>query len=162
MIPTPWLAAAMALAGASGPVAQREPQANRAAFAELVKEYKSYVTPRCAPEIVVPYRSYSARRDAAFVRSLNGTDLRAVYVKAVREQSASDASTVYHCSGPPPPPPPPGTSAPAIDPRTRVITEAQERLRKAADNIPAYFDQGDALFTRMTVLRDQILDRKES
>lgn len=138
---------------------QRDPQTDVAAFAELVKEYKSYVTPRCAPEIVMPYLSHNARRDVAFVRSLKGTDLRAVYVKAVREQRARDASTVYHCSGPPPPPP--GTSAPAIDPRTHAITVAQGRLREAADNIPAYFDRGDTLFTRMSALRDKILDRKE-
>lgn len=160
MILVSWPVALVALTAESSSAAQREAQGNRTAFVEAVKEYKSYVTPRCAPEVVAPYRSHNRRRDIAFRESLKGTDLHAVYAKAVLEQRASDASTVYHCSGPPPPPPPPGTSAPAIDPRMRAITIAQERLRGAADDLPAYFDRGDDLYMRMAGLRDKLLGRK--
>lgn len=130
-------------------------------FAGAVKGYKSYVTPRCAPEIVAPYNRLNWRRDLDFGRSLKGTSLEAVYTAAVRDQIAAERSTVHECFGPPPSPPPPGTSTPAIDRRTYAISDAQARLGRSANDLPAYFDEADALFTRMAALRDTILGRKE-
>ena len=165
MSATPLLSALMVLVAQTGPVAQGDAHPDHGAFAEAVKEYKTFVTPRCAPEMVAPYLSHVWSRDAGFVRSLNGTDLQPVYARAVREQKAREAHTVVHCDGPPPPPPPPGTTAPAPapapDPRTAAIVAAQEDLRESADALPDYFDQADAFFARMVELRDKLLAHTE-
>ena len=161
MSAAPWLAVLIMLAGAGGAVTPDDVQGDLAAFEESVQDYRDFVTPRCAPEIVGPYNALNSLRDAAFVRSLEGTALVAAYRKAVREHGERAASRFFHCSSPPPPPPAPGTVVEPLDPRARTIADAQRRLRKLADGMPADFDTGDALFTQMIELRDKLLAHTE-
>ena len=147
-------AAGWLMALGAGPATLPTEQAAR--FAQKVAAYHEYVTPRCAPQMVGAYIGYSQKRDSAFVRSLQGTPLRAAYFEAIRTNGRRDAGTVFHCDGPPPPPPP-GAAVTGRDPRTIAITRSQERLQSQARDLPAYFDGGDAAFMQMQAARDAIL-----
>lgn len=131
--------------------------ADQAGFIKAVKEYRGYVTPRCAPEMVEPYERYNMERDRAFVQSLRGTLLEKVYFAALSEAAEEDQMTVFECSGPPPPPPPPGAKTVPISPRAVAIADAQKRLQEEADDMPKYFDAGDRAFEHLVDIRNSIL-----
>jgi len=153
------LAAGIMLAGAGAGAAQtgRTDDA-RAAFVSAVQRYQGFVVPRCAPETVRAYTRLNRMRDIAFSTSLRGTPLMAMRRTAVREQAERDEHVVVHCDGPPPPPDP---GAPTLTARQRGIAIEQERLRRTAADLPAFFDAGDVAFAQMVAARDALLARKD-
>jgi len=127
-----------------------------AAFAESVRAYRSFVTPICTPQVVETYRETNRGRDRDFVSSLKATRLEPVYRATVRAEVQRVERTVFECQGPPPPPPGIVDAVPP-DRRAAAIRRVQDRWRRDADELPRFFDDGDAAFARMVTARDAAL-----
>ncbi|WP_294197492.1 hypothetical protein [uncultured Sphingomonas sp.] len=130
-------------------------KADRKAFHDLVDRYQMFVVPHCDPATTQAYVARHADRDAAFVRSLQGTKLAEVYARAVADRVRHDRRTVYDCAAPLPV----ATSAPramsAAARRRAARVEARRVAAAAKTDRDDYFAEGDRLFADMVALRDR-------
>ena len=154
-----WRAAVAALGLLfAAPLAAESPaKADRKAFYDLVDRYQMFVVPHCMPELVDAYRTQNAERDAAFVRSLQGTKLAGVYADAVADRMKHDRKTTYDCARPPLPPPPPGAVKTAAQHRRVARAEARRAADEQMRDRTELFTEGDRIFAEMAAIRDRTL-----